>query len=439
MTESLEAAGIDANAINYKLTGFANGGMDNTVPNQVEFEKAVGGNKGFTSFVEYANAKGIGVYPDFDFAYMSNSENFDGFSAKKHLAKAMDNRYASKQVYDPTWQEFTRGGGMVISPSVYDDYLEGLNKDYTKLNPNGIAASTLGNELNSDFDKKDPYNREDSKVFTTDALAAMQETYGSVLVEGGNAYSLNYVDHILGVSLDSSRYSRASEAVPFVGMVLHGCVNFTGDAINMAGDTDYEILKAIENGSAIYFVLSSQNTSLLKEDEDLSKYYSVAYDIWSEELVDLYGTLNDATAKLQDKQIVDHEFLAGERIPTPEEVEADRIEAEEKELAEAEEEALKAEKEELAKLRAEYEAALRGETLDAPGESGDGKPSGGIIVIPGLEEEEVNRYACDDGRIVRVEYEGGKSFILNYNNFEVKVEYDGVTYTVDALDFVVMK
>ena len=60
-------------------------------------------------------------------------------------------------------------------------------------------------------------------------------------------------------------------------------------------------------------------------------------------------------------------------------------------------------------------------------------------VKPVTEEEEVNKYACDDGRIVRVEYEGGKSFILNYNNFEIKVEYDGVTYTVDALDFAVMK
>lgn len=438
MTESLEAAGIDANSINYKLTGFANGGMDNTVPNRAEFVKAVGGNKGFSSFAEYATSKGVGVYPDFDFAYMSNSENFDGFSAKKHLAKAMDNRYASKQVYDPAWQEFLRAGKMVISASVYDDYLEGLDKDYAKLNPNGISVSTLGTDLNSDFDKKDPYNREDSKAYTLDALAAMQEAYGSVMVDGGNAYSLNYVDHILGVSLDSSRYSRASEAVPFVGMVLHGCVNFSGDAINMAGDTEYEILKAIENGSAIYFTLSMQNTSLLKENEDLSKYYSVSFDIWYEELVELYNTLNDATSRLQDKQIVDHEFIIGERVPTAEELAADQAEAEAEAARNAEAEALKAEKEELKKLREERLAALRGETVDTPAEN-DNQTIGGNIIDLTPVEEKVNKYLCDDGRIVRVEYEGGKSFILNYNNFEVQVEYDGVTYAIDALDFVVMR
>ncbi len=438
MTESLEASGISADSINYKLTGFTNGGMDSTVPNSAVFEKAVGGNKGFSSFVEYANSKGVGVYPDFDFAYMKNSEAFDGFSAKKHLAKAMDNRYASKQVYDPAWQEFVRAGMMVVSPSVYSDYFDGLSKDYSKLNPNGIAASTLGTELNSDFDKKEPYNREDSKAFTVELLSSMKESYGSVMVEGGNAYSLSYADHILGVSLDSSRYSRASEAVPFVGMVLHGCVNFTGDAINMAGDTDYEILKAIENGSAIYFTLSMQNTSLLKEDAELSKYYSVSYDIWREELAELYGTLNSAVSRLQDKQIVDHEFLVGERIPTAEELEADKA-AEAAEAERTAEEAIKAEKEELKRLREERLAALRGETITPPSEdAGDDTSSDNFLELQ-PEEEEFNKYLCDDGRIVRVEYEGGKSFILNYNNFEISVEYDGVTYSVDPLDFVVVK
>ena len=59
------------------------------------------------------------------------------------------------------------------------------------------------------------------------------------------------------------------------------------------------------------------------------------------------------------------------------------------------------------------------------------------------EEEEVvtegyqyTKYTSDDGRIVKVTYEGGKSFILNYNNFEITVVDDGTTYTIGALDFV---
>ena len=39
-----------------------------------------------------------------------------------------------------------------------------------------------------------------------------------------------------------------------------------------------------------------------------------------------------------------------------------------------------------------------------------------------------------NGKIVRVTYEGGKTFILNYNNYDVTVDgYDGV---IPALNFV---
>ena len=37
---------------------------------------------------------------------------------------------------------------------------------------------------------------------------------------------------------------------------------------------------------------------------------------------------------------------------------------------------------------------------------------------------------------MRVEYEGGVNFILNYNSFEIKVNWGGQSYTVEPLDFI---
>lgn len=436
MYEKLEADGITN--VNYKLTGFANGGMNDTSPYHVKFESAVGGNKGFTDFAAYASEKGIGVYPDFDFANVGNFGLFDGISKGDHLVKTMDGRYTSKRYYDSTLQSFERGFALAVSPSAYSYFFKNFDKEYSKLSPIGVSASTLGTDLNSDFDKKDPYNREDSKVFTTDILSSMQDAYSNVMIEGGNIYTLPYVDHIINAPLDSSRHSNASEAVPFVGMVLHGCVNFTGTAINMAGDTRYEILKAIENGSNPYFTLSMQNTSLLKEDIEFNKYYSVAFDIWYEEVVDIYEELNGAIGNLQNKQIIDHEFILGERVPTAEELEADaKLEAEEAEKL-AEEERIEAEKKELADKLAE-----RLEALGDEAEVITGKDDDRFVYVP---EEEIDpdayvytKYTCDDGRIVKVTYEGGKKFILNYNNFEITVVENGKTYTIGALDFAVVK
>ncbi len=432
MYDKLAEAGI--NNVNYKLTGFANGGLNDTAPYHVEMEKVVGGNKGFTEFVEYADENGIGVYPDFDFANIGEFKSFDGVSNKQHLIKTMDDRYTTKRFYDSTLQSFERGMSLAVSPSVYNYFFSNFSKEYSKLNPNGVSVSTLGTDLNSDFDKDEPYNREDSKSFTVDLLANLEETYGNVMVDGGNIYSVNYADHIIGAPLDSSRYSSASESVPFLGMVFHGCVNFTGTAINMAGDTQYELLKAIENGSNLYFTLSMQNTSLLKEDTVFNKYYSVSFDIWYEEVVELYNVLNGAIGDLQDKQIVDHEFLIGERVPTAEELEADKEAIEEAEKAQAEADRIAAEKAEKAEKLAERLEALYGKD----DKKDDNKVPALIVGEDDTDAYEYTNYTTDSG-LVMVTYEGGKTFILNYNNFGVEVVVDGEAYSVDALNFVILK
>lgn len=327
-----ELAGQGMRNINFKLTGYANGGMQYTMPGKLKFEKAVGGNKGFqrllnTAFTvnQYEN-NNLGLFPDFDFAYTMNSGMFDGHSALKHNAQTIDGRYASKKQYSATQQKYENYYEMVISPAYFADFYEKLTKNYTKRYEEvlGISVSTLGHALNSDFDEDEPYNREDAKDFTIEAFQHFDKNYNEVMTDGGNAYVWKYVDHILGVALDSSRYNFASEAVPFLGVVLHGSIRFAGDPLNMEGDLKYAMLKAIENGASPYFILSYQNTQVLKEDELLSKYYSIRYDIWSDDILDTYSVLNGVLSDVQDKYITGHEFLQGAtRVPDADELMTD--------------------------------------------------------------------------------------------------------------------
>lgn len=330
--------------INFKLTGYANGGMYYGVPYKLSWEKSVGGKNGFKELAAYASEKGFGVYPDFDFVYSNffMSTMFDGFSQKKHLAKTIDNRYAVKREYSATFQSFTSYWDNAISPAYYSHFYEKFTENYLKYGYGSISLSTLGTDLNSDFDEDEPYNREDSKEFTMQALQYFKEKYDSVMVTGGNAYTWKYVDHILGVSLDSSRHNKSSNSVPFLGVVLHGSKEFAGSPLNMEGNVSYAILRAIENGASPYFTLSYQNTALLKDHYYYSKYYSIRYDIWYDELVAIYKQLNNVLSDVQTKLIVGHEFLVGERVPDADELEADILAAmkeAEKQLATAEQNA----------------------------------------------------------------------------------------------------
>ena len=334
MYDELAAKGITN--INFKLTGYANGGMNSIVPSKLKWEKAVGGKDGFQELVNYANevnqteGNNFGVFPDFDFSYINYSEAFDGVSLRWHAVRTIDDRYASYREYSATEQKHVSHYQMAISPASFNKFYEKLTKNYLKYdNVNGISVGTLGNTLNSDFDEDDPYNREDSKEFVATALeylSSQKNNQGQeieLMSEGGNAFTWKFLDHLLDVALDSSRNNDAAHAVPFVGVVLHGYINFTGSPMNMEGNIQYAMLKAIENGASPYYILSYRNTQNLKDYKLLSHYYSVRYDIWKDDVIEMYDELNGVLGDVQDKLIIDHEFWTGTRVPDSDELLAD--------------------------------------------------------------------------------------------------------------------
>ena len=331
MYEDLASQGITN--VNFKLTGFANGGMYAKVPYNLKWEKSVSKDTSMQELLDYAanlESGNLGIFPDFDFAYVNVTGVFDGLTLRKHIVKTIDDRYSSKREYSPTQQKYVGYYQLAISPAYLSHFYEKFMKKYLKMdNLTGISVSTLGTALNSDFDDDEPYNREDARTFVKRALeyiAGSGDTALDVMVDGGNVYTWKYVKHILNAPLDSSRYIRSSYSVPFLGAVLHGYMNFAGSPLNMEGDVEYAKLKAIENGASPYFILSYKNTELLKEDYQLSHYYSIRYDIWQEDVVDLYTELNSVLKDVQDKPIVAHSFLSGMRVPDADELENDMAE-----------------------------------------------------------------------------------------------------------------
>ncbi len=315
--------------INFKLTGYANGGMYATMPYHLNWEEVLGGAAGFEELVKTSKDEGFGIFPDFDFAYINQDALFDGVILDAHAVKTIDNRYTARREYDATYQSYVGYFELAISPAFFARFVTKLSINYMKYNPTGISVSSLGTALNSDFDEEDPYNRADAQNFTVEALRKLSMLKNDdgdsmqVMTSGGNAYTWKYIDHLINAPLDSSRYSDSRNTVPFLGVVLHGYMQYAGTPINEEGNLGSALLRAIENGSGLFFKLSYQNIEELKEWVTLSHNYSIRYDIWKEDVVDMYVTLNNLLSDLQTKLIIDHEFLKAERIPDADEAESD--------------------------------------------------------------------------------------------------------------------
>lgn len=380
-----ELSNIGVDNMSFILTGFANGGLESEYPTYLKWQKVLGGAEGYLELMKYAEANGVEIAPNVNFAYSNGIKNFSGFQYKKSGAKALDGRYTTKREYDASIQMFQRKGGVVISTDSYDLAYTKFIKSASAFNIKTLATRTLGSDLNSDFDEKTGYIfREQSKMNTVALLSKLtgknlteptaNPTYNLIL-DAGNAYSLPYASSLTNVALDSSRFLNTSEAVPFLGIVLHGSIEFSGAPINMEGDDQYMFLKALENGASLYFTVAMQNTELLKGTVEYNQYYSVQFSVWRDEIAKTYKKYNDVMASKQGSYIVGHEFLNAE----------------------------------------DGYNVIRTQDL---------------IDNPNAEPEQLN-----NSRVVSVLYENGEGFLLNYNSFEIRVIFNGVEYTIPGLSF----
>ena len=339
--------------VNFRLNGFANGGMSFTYPSKVKLESSVGGKRGFKKLLAYAdsvNEKGnynLGIYLDFDFQYISNTAAFDGITQNKDAARMVDNRFATQQSYDSVSQEYTKLKKLLLSSSSLDKLYKKFDKQYTKLGTANLSVSTLGSDLNSNLDEDNLIDRESALNNVTALLSKMSSDY-SLMTNKGNMYSIKYMDHIIGISTDSSHFKYSSYTIPFIGMVLHGFVSYSGSALNYSGSPDYDILRSIESGASLYYILCCENTNYLKEDPVLSSYFGISYENWFEKIAEQYTKLDDAIGTLQQYHIVDHKIILAERVIERSEMEknyarlaAEYSEAIERELVEAIDKAIK--------------------------------------------------------------------------------------------------
>jgi hypothetical protein len=214
---------------------------------------------------------------------------------------------------------------MVISTDMLDKLYTKFDKAYSALGVNGLSVSTLGSDLNSNFDDENSINRDDAQsnvVALLDRIANSSKY--SVMTSVGNIYSIAYSDHIIDIATDSSHFTYSSYTIPFIGMVLHSYVNYAGTPINYSGSPDYEILRAIENGASLYYILCYDNTEFMKEDQVLNDYYGIDYENWYDKLVQQYNILNEAIGAYQSYEIVDHKIVIAERVIDADEAAANK-------------------------------------------------------------------------------------------------------------------
>jgi len=307
MVDALTSGGVKN--IKIRLTAYNGDGLQNSLLNKIKVIGELGGKKGLENLVSKSKETKFSVYPDFEYLTFSQSE---GIIAKNGYAiKSMDSKAVSLEVVNKATLEKNQQ----ISDNLY--YLTAIGKLETinnqtkkhlaKFEFKGASIADMAKSVSSDFTSNESYDRQSASNYTSNMIKDFSSEY-ELMLNSANARNINYASIVTEAPLWSSQYSF-TEGVPFYSMVYHGCVNYTGQSINLSSDSTTEFLRAVEYGALPKYTLVYRNHEKIK-NSDYTWLYSADFNQNKKSLIENYKSVAKLYSKVSKAQIIKHQKLA---------------------------------------------------------------------------------------------------------------------------------
>lgn len=306
MIEALQGAGITNVSLRYR--GWMNGGLNYSVPSKLKVESKLGGKSGLKELVGFMKDQNLCLFPEVDFAVVRRDGFFDGYSTLSNSPKTLDKKTLTLTPATEIHNILEIVNNyFAIAPKSSKQYFQKFFDKYEEFDVGSVSLGTMGSMLYSDFssDEKGTHRQQAQEIIVQN-LADNAERMGRLMVEGGNAYTYQYATDIVDIPLSDSTNILSDESIPFMQIVLHGYKQYAGEAMNLADDMKLAVLKSAEYGANLHFTLSAKDTGELK-DTVYSHYFTVDFDTWKQDAIDLYKKFDAVFADLQDQPIVGHE------------------------------------------------------------------------------------------------------------------------------------
>ena len=307
ISELLEAGVKD---LNIRYTGWCNGGAQQRVLTSIHVEGGLGGESGMKKLIASAAEKNVDLYFDGISCFAYRSGIFNGFNYLSDSARATTRTVIKLYPYDivtyrqSTWMD----PFYLVKPSYAKRCAENLINGLKNRGAAGIAYRDIGNLLSADYQDNETVTREQAKAQDIQTLKDADATGMKVIIKEGNAYAIPYADLITDMNLSGNAYALLDYSIPFYQIAIHGIKDYTGEAINLAGDKQTQLLESAEYGAGLNFTFMDKDTKIL-QDTVFSCYASANYALWKEEAIAIITRYQTEMAGLNRQEITGHERL----------------------------------------------------------------------------------------------------------------------------------
>ena len=306
MITKFKEAGVDS--MDFRYTGWMDGGIEGRFVTNAKPESVLGGKTGLKNLISTAENNNTNLF--FDVDIVNTYKGKFNWSIRKVAVRNILNEYVEQGFFNlDIGVKKADGLHYLVCPSYYKTEIEKFTKDFKQYNQENISFADLGENLYSNFYNGSKFlNRQQSEEYVKQALETASGSYKNITVDNGHAYTYKYANKVVGLPMYTSGYTMTGTDIPFIQIALHGLVEYTESAHNLADDPNVQFLRILETGAMPYYLLTwSESTVFL--DTTFNTIYSSNFYTWNETAIKDYKTLSSVFNGYCDKEITDHEII----------------------------------------------------------------------------------------------------------------------------------
>ena len=292
------------------LEGWFNDGIKHDVPDDVSLIGVLGGKKDFKNAIKKIQENNT-LYLKSSFTFVYENGWFDSYSYRRDTAKYISREFVKKQKISDVWYGVIEDSDYyyLANPAYIEKTVRGFYDEIKDFDIKNIAFADVGNNLAADYNRKKTVTREKAKNKQVSFLADLLNDGSKMVLYDPYAYAIPDSSLIVDMDVDSTHNCLTDTAVPFFPIVLHGYVDFTGDALNVTGDFTSNLLNCAESGSGLYFIFMNNSGMDLAESE-YTYLYGANYDSWKADALKWYKRFKEDFSGIYDQTIEDHKVIA---------------------------------------------------------------------------------------------------------------------------------
>ena len=297
--------------VNYKLSGFINGGVRQELMNKVRFISELGGKSAFKKMLKNTQNASAKLYLDGAVQTQYRSGFFDGFINYRDSARFVSDELCKLYEYSPIWygRDPDRDTYYLLNSKLRQKAGQKFIKAAEKYKLGGVSFKDNGFLLSSDFNERRHLTRAQEAVNQVGQFEMAGEKGLGVMINGGNDYAVKNADFITNLTLHGNQYAIIDAFVPFYEIAMHGYVNYAGTPINNAFEKEQLILESAEVAAGLNFSFMEASPRRIQETF-YSEYYASCFDEWKNQFADIYKDYNSKIAPVVNSPICGHEYLA---------------------------------------------------------------------------------------------------------------------------------